>query len=40
MVRFSKHVVMLILLIKVVVLGYNKVCNQTLSIKNITFIWG
>ena len=30
-VRFSKYVVMLILLVGVVAFGYNQVCNQTLS---------
>ena len=30
MIRFSKYVTMLIFLMKVVALSYNKVCNQTL----------
>ena len=30
MIRFSKYVNMLIFLMKVVALSYNKVCNQTL----------
>ena len=33
MVRFAKYVVMLICLVRVVVLCYNLVCNQTLSLK-------
>ena len=31
-IRFSKYVTMLICLVKVLVLGYNKVCSQTLSL--------
>ena len=30
MIRFSKYVTMLIFLMKIVALSYNKVCNQTL----------
>ena len=32
MIRFSKYVIMLIFLMKVVALSYNKVCDQTLSL--------
>ena len=37
MVRFSKYVVMLIFLVRVIAIGYNQVCSQTLSY--CLFVW-
>ena len=37
MVRFSKYVIMLIVLAGVVVINYNKVCSQTLSLSIFIF---
>ena len=36
-VRFSKYLVMLICLVKVVVIDYNQVCSQTLVL--LTIYW-